>query len=108
MGSCVHAVDVPRGGRSRRSDGVEGGHDGRCRDLVGGNNARLGGGEWGGVYDAAGAADQSDGVDAVELGGDAVPRHAGASFGDADKQQGEPAEQHVGADAGFEAVEHRA
>ena len=30
---------------------------------------------------------------------------AGASFGDADEQQGEPAEQDVGADAWFEAVE---
>ena len=70
------------------------------RDLAGGNNAGLDGGEWGGVYDAAAAADQGDGVDAVELGGDAVPGQSGASFGNPDEQEGEPAEQDVGADRG--------
>ena len=34
----------------------------------------------------------------------APPGQAGASFGDADQQQGEPAEQDVGADAWFDAV----
>ena len=49
-------------------------------------------------------AGEGDGVDAAELDGDAPPGVAGASFGDADEQQGEPAEQHVGADAWFDAV----
>ena len=33
---------------------------------------------------------------------------AGAPFSDPDQEQGEPAEQEVGADAWFEPVEHRA
>ena len=107
MWSCVHAAGRRHGRCLRCSDGVESGHDRRSRHLAGGNNAGLGGGEWGGVHDAAGRPDQGDGMDPVELGGDAVPGPPGASFGDPDQQQGEPAEQHVGADAGFEAVEHR-
>ena len=37
-----------------------------------------------------------------------VPGLPGAGLHDPDEEQGEPAEQDVGADAGFEAVEHRA
>jgi len=47
-------------------------------------------------------------VDAAEFGGDAPPGGAAAPFGDPDEEQGEPAQpaqQHVGADAWFEAVE---
>jgi hypothetical protein len=51
---------------------------------------------------------EGDGVDAAQLGGDASPGGVAAPFGDAHKQQGEPAQQHVRADAGLEAVEHRA
>ena len=47
-------------------------------------------------------------MDAAELGGDAPPGGVAAPFGDADEEQGEPAQQHVGADAGLEAVEHGA
>lgn len=40
----------------------------------------------------------------AELGRDLAPGHPGAAFGDADEQQGEPAQQHVGADTGLQAV----
>jgi hypothetical protein len=59
------------------------------------------------VDDGVGAPGQGDRVDSAEFERDASPVQPGASFGDADEQQGEPAEQDVGADAGFAAVEHR-
>ena len=74
-------------------------------DAAGVNNAAGGVAGRGGLDDGPGRALEGDGVDAAELDGDAPPGGAGASFGDADEQQGEPAQQHVGADAGFEAVE---
>jgi len=39
---------------------------------------------------------------------DVSPGKAAAAFRDAGQQQGQPADQDVGADAVFEAVEHRA
>src|SRR3954469_12042297 len=47
-------------------------------------------------------------MDAAELDRDAPPGGVGAPFGDADEDQGEPSQQHVGADATLEAVEHGA
>ena len=44
----------------------------------------------------------------AEFAVDAAPGRAGAAFGDPDQQQRQPAQQDVGADAGFEPVEHRA
>ncbi|MFF3062814.1 hypothetical protein [Streptomyces sp. NPDC057909] len=44
---------------------------------------------------------------AAEFGADPVPGGGGGAFGDADQQQGEPAQQHVGADAVLQAVEDR-
>jgi hypothetical protein len=46
-------------------------------------------------------------VEPVELGADARPGASGGGFGDADEQQGQPAEQDVGADALFAAVVDR-
>jgi hypothetical protein len=43
-------------------------------------------------------------VQALELGADAVPGAAGLVLGDADEQEGEPAEDDVGADAVLAAV----
>ena len=56
----------------------------------------------------AGRAGERDEVQALQLERDPSPGLAGLAFGDADQQQGEPAEQDVGADAVFEAVEDRA
>ena len=50
-------------------------------------------------------AGEGDGVYPAEFGGDAPPGLTGAALGDADEQQREPAQQHVGADAVLEAVE---
>ena len=43
----------------------------------------------------------------MQLGGDPPPALAGAAFGDADQQQREPADDHVGVDAVLEPVEDR-
>jgi len=47
-----------------------------------------------------------DGVDSAEIDRDPSPGEHGAPFGNTDEQQGEPAQQHVGADAWFDPVEH--
>ena len=47
-------------------------------------------------------------MQSAQLTVDVPPGHPGAPLGDPDQEQGEPAEQDVGADAGFEPVEHRA
>jgi len=57
--------------------------------------------------DGAGGPGEGDGVDPAELDGDPPPRHPGAPLSDTDQQQGEPAQQHVGADAWFDAVSER-
>lgn len=72
--------------------------------AAGVNNALLNLGERGRLGDGAGGPGERDGVDPSELDSDASPGHAGASLGDTDQQQGKPAEQHMGADAGFDAV----
>jgi hypothetical protein len=43
-------------------------------------------------------------VEAVELAADGVPGVAGGGLGDADQQQGQPAQHDVGANALFEPV----
>jgi hypothetical protein len=65
-------------------------------------------GELGGLQDRAGGAGEGDEVQAAKLERDAPPRVAGLAFGDADEQQRQPGQQHVGADAVLEAVEDRA
>ena len=57
-------------------------------------------GRVGGLPEGAGRAGPGDGVLALELGADAVPGLAGGVLGDADEEEGEPAEDDVGADAG--------
>ena len=71
------------------------GDAGRFGDAAGVNNALLALGERCGLHDGPGRALERDGVDAAELDGDAPPGESGASFGDADEQQGEPAEQEL-------------
>jgi hypothetical protein len=59
------------------------------------------------VHGGTRAAGEGDGVDPAELDGDTPPGPVGAAFGNADEQQRQPAQQHVGADAVLESVEHR-
>ncbi len=54
--------------------------------------------------EAAGGAGEDDLVEAGGLGVDPPPGDAGAALGDADEEQRQPAQEDVGADAGFEAV----
>ena len=65
----------------------------------------MGVGEPGGVLDVAGGAGEGDEVRALELAARVAPGVAGVAFDDADRQQREPADQDVRADAVFEAVE---
>src|SRR4051812_21830774 len=62
-------------------------------------------GEGGGAApDGAGLAGEGAQVHAVELVAQVAPGVAGGGLGEADEQQGQPAQQHVGADAPFEVV----
>lgn len=67
--------------------------------------SRWGSGEGGGVLRAAGRAGECDEVQALHVQRDPSPRLVGLAFGDADQQEGQPAEQDVRADAVFDAVE---
>ena len=85
--------------------GDDPGRSGGVAGLVNGGLLRCG---HGGVHDGAGRAGEGDLGLAVHLVADAVPCLLGALLGDADQQQREPADEHVGPDAVFQAVEHRA
>jgi hypothetical protein len=89
----------------RRSSGVEGGDAGRRLDLEGGEDRVLGVGGRSGLLDGAGGALQGDEVEALQLGRDPPPAFACGAFGDPDQQQGERADDDVGADSVFESVE---
>jgi hypothetical protein len=60
----------------------------------------------GGLHDGAGRSGEGHLGDSSELPVDVSPGLAAAAFGDAGQEQGQPADQDVGADAVFEAVEH--
>ena len=107
MGSCAHASAGHQKRRFALSGWGEGGDGGGWGDLAGGENAGLGGVERGDVDDAAGTPGEGDGVDAAELDRDPPPRQVGGPFGDPDQQQGEPAQQDVGADPRFQMVMNR-
>ena len=57
--------------------------------------------------DGAGGAGQGHGGHAVHLAGDPRPLVARGLLGNADEEQGEPADEDMRADAGLEPVEHR-
>src|SRR5688500_11289826 len=76
-------------------------------DVEGGEDVALGLGEVGGLTEGAGRAGVGDGVQALELGAQAVPGLAGGLLGDADQEQGEPAQQDVSADTVLAAVVDR-
>ena len=76
-------------------------------EVEGGEHVALGLGGFGGLAEGAGGAGEGAGLQALEFVAQAVPGVAGGGLGDADEQQGEPAQQDVGADAVFEPVVDR-
>src|SRR6266536_1023031 len=77
---------------------------GRLGQLKRAEDVLLAGCELGALVAGAGGAGESSEVEALELVAEVAPGLAGGALGDADEQQGEPAEQHVGADPLFLAV----
>src|SRR5215211_8086514 len=73
-------------------------------EVEGPEDAGLGGGGGGAPADGAGRSGEGAQVHAVELVAQVAPGVVAGGLGDADQQQGEPAQDHVGADAVFEAV----
>ena len=64
-------------------------------------------GELRGLPEGAGRAGEGAEGEQVQLAGDVVPGGAGGGLGDADQEEGEPAQDDVGADAFFLAVVDR-
>src|ERR1035438_3968935 len=79
----------------------------RAGDAEAGEDAALGGGEVGGLPEGAGGAGEGAEGELAELVGDLVPGGAGGGLGDPDEEQGEPAEDDVGADPLFQPVVDR-
>jgi hypothetical protein len=75
--------------------------------LEGGEDRALRVAGPGGLVDGAGSALEGDLVEALQLGCDPAPALAGGAFGDADEEQGEPADDDVGG-CGVRAGERRA
>jgi hypothetical protein len=73
-----------------------------------GQQGALGHGEFGCLPEGAGGAGEGAEGEQVHLVGDLGPGGAGRGIGDADEQQGEPAQDDVGLDAFFLAVVDRA
>ena len=78
------------------------------RDLELGEQVTLGLSELGGLPECAGRAGEGAEGEQVQLAGDLGPGGAGGGLGDADQQQGQPAQDDVGADALLFAVVDRA
>lgn len=103
-GSCAYAAAavpgvVRRGRTRRRVVAVDG------KRLVDGP---LGGPERGGLDDRTGPAGQGDLLQAAGFAVDPPPGSLAAAFGDPGQEQCQPAQEHVGADAGLQPVEDRA
>ncbi len=102
----------PPGGRfSRRwCFGWSAGCGLEVEDLLGvgdaelGEQVSLGLGEAGDLLERAGGAGEGPGVEALELEAGLEPGRVGLGLDDADEEEGEPAEDAVGADAFFEPV----
>jgi len=80
----------------------------RGGDLEAVEDAALGRGEVGGLPEGAGGAGEGAEGELGELAGDLVPGGSGGGLGDADEEQGEPAEDDVGADPLLQPVVDRA
>src|SRR5690242_18829095 len=80
----------------------------RGGDVERGEQVALGLGHLGSLPEQPGGPGEGAGVEPVEVAADVVPGVAGGGLDDADEQQREPAQQHVCADAFFEAVVDRA
>src|SRR5712691_671196 len=77
---------------------------GRLGQLEVAQDLFLAGGEFGALAADAGRAGEGAEVEPFELVAEVAPGFAGGVLGDADEEQGEPAEQDVGADPVFLAV----
>ena len=92
---------------------LSGGRRGCLDDLLGrgdaelGEDVALGAGELGGLPEGARRAGEGAEGEQVQFVGDVVPGGAGGGLGDADQQEGEPAQDDVGADALLFAVVDR-
>src|ERR1051325_9044759 len=106
-------VSTPRWRVTRRRDSAWSAACGQIDDLLGrgdvqgGEDVALGLGEVGGLAEGAGRAGVGDGVQAAQFLAQAVPGLAGGGLGDADQEQGEPAEHDVSAYAVLAAVVDR-
>ena len=76
--------------------------------MKGFQDAALGFGELGSLLKGAGGAGEGAEGELGELVGDLVPGGAGGRLGDPDEQEGEPAQDDVGADPLFQPVVDRA
>src|SRR4051812_39792469 len=99
---------VPRLGSGRSGGGVEAEDLLRQRDVDGGEDGPGSGGGLAGLGEGAGGAGEDANVQILQVLANGGPGAAGAGLDDAHQQQGEPAEQDVGADAVFEPVVDRA
>src|ERR1035437_3341414 len=99
-GRVTRRRDVPWSGRCGC-----GGDDQRGFGQVQGlEDVLVAGGELGAVGEGAVVAGEGAQVDALEFGAQVVPGLAGGGLGDADQQQGQPAQGDVGADPVFQVV----
>src|ERR1700747_2918771 len=80
----------------------------RVGNLQAVEEVALGPGELGGLPEGAGRAGEGAEGELAELAGDLVPGGAGGGLGDPDQEQGEPAQDDVGADPLFQPVVDRA
>ncbi len=89
----------------RTSGGLERGDPWWRCDVDGGEDLTLLVAERGGLLDRAGRTAEGDELEALQLPCDLPPATGALALADADQEQGEPADQHVGADTVLEAVE---
>src|SRR6266545_4341171 len=119
-GVALGALVDGHGAPVRGGGGVEGGSlpgsvgcGGQLDDLLGwgeveaGEQVAVGFGQLGALPVGAGGAGEGADVQLVELVADVVPGQTCGGLGDAEQEQGQPAQDDVGADALFEAVVDR-
>src|SRR6266571_4256144 len=99
-GRVIRRRDLPWSGRCG-CGGVDQRGFGQVQGL---EDELVAGGELGAVGEGAVGAGEGAQVNALQLSAQPVPGLAGAGLGDADQQQGQPAQGDVGADPVFEVM----